>query len=83
MVRRYRDCEQLFKYFKVTRDPVCEDHHDLDISPESSAEVGRAWTCRHSCLHHALMMDPSIWRNLPEELVAMVFARLPLIAADS
>jgi hypothetical protein len=35
-------------------------------------------TCKHLCAHHTALMDPAVWRNLPEEVVQMVFARLPL-----
>jgi hypothetical protein len=36
-------------------------------------------TCKHFCAHHTSLMDPAVWRNLPEEVLQMVFARLPLL----
>jgi hypothetical protein len=34
--------------------------------------------CKHYRVHHAEVMDPGLWRKLPEELVERVFAKLPL-----
>jgi hypothetical protein len=36
-------------------------------------------TCKHFCAHHTSLMDPAVWRNLPEEVMQMVFARLPML----
>lgn len=34
--------------------------------------------CRHACEHHPELMDRSLWSTLPQELVELVLARLPM-----
>lgn len=34
--------------------------------------------CPHVCEAHPEMMDPALWKKLPEYLVELIFARLPL-----
>jgi hypothetical protein len=34
--------------------------------------------CRHACAQHPEVVDPGVWRNLPQELVGRVFGKLPL-----
>ena len=41
---------------------------------------GLTTLCKHSCEHHQEVVDPRVWRNLPQELVELVFAKLPLDA---
>ncbi|KAG0584463.1 hypothetical protein KC19_3G211800 [Ceratodon purpureus] len=41
---------------------------------------GLTTLCKHSCEHHQEVVDPRVWRNLPPELVELVFAKLPLDA---
>ncbi|KAG0579974.1 hypothetical protein KC19_4G139300 [Ceratodon purpureus] len=44
-----------------------------------SRTVRSTVTCRHSCKLHPELMDSNLWSKLPEELVQLVFARLPLV----
>lgn len=55
----------------------------MRISSEDSRIAKRAAVkgevmCKHSCEHHGEVMDPRLWRNLPQELVELIFAELPL-----
>jgi hypothetical protein len=34
--------------------------------------------CTHACAHHEELVNPGIWRNLPQELMGRVFGKLPL-----
>lgn len=34
--------------------------------------------CGHVCPQHPAMLDPAVWSRLPEELLELTFARLPL-----
>lgn len=42
------------------------------------AGKGQMSVCKHICEHHAEVVDPWVWGNLPRELVELVFAKLPL-----
>lgn len=42
------------------------------------AAVNGPQVCRHICIHHPEMIDPGLWSKLSEDLVGLVFARLPI-----
>lgn len=42
------------------------------------AAVDGSTTCKHTCTFHAEEMDPRLWSKLPGEVLAHIFARLPL-----
>ena len=58
---------------KVDNNSVMESQAVKRVSVET-LEVG----CRHSCEHHPELMDRSLWSTLPQELVELVLARLPM-----
>lgn len=56
--------------------PVCIFSNDS--SKATRAAVKGEVICKHSCEHHPEVVDPRLWRKLPQELVELVFAKLPL-----
>ncbi|KAG0615725.1 hypothetical protein M758_5G062100 [Ceratodon purpureus] len=55
---------------------IVESDANLDESSRRESHFQR-W-CPHACEAHNEMMDPALWRKLPEYLVELIFARLPL-----
>lgn len=46
------------------------------------ANMRAAWNgpeiCTHTCIHHPEIVNPGLWSKLGEDLVGLVFARLPI-----
>jgi hypothetical protein len=51
---------------------------DSEIVKRVSLESTKVPGCRHTCEHHPELMDRSLWSTLPQELVELVLARLPM-----
>lgn len=49
-----------------------------DSKTAKSAVLKDGVICRHTCEYHPEVVDPRLWRKLPQELVELVFAKLPL-----
>lgn len=43
-----------------------------------TAVEGGSTTCGHICPQHPATLDPVVWSRLPEELLELIFARLPV-----
>lgn len=61
---------------KTTSSIVMENDVNIDESLRRDSQSQR-W-CPHVCESHHEMMDPALWKKLPESLVELIFARLPL-----
>lgn len=48
------------------------------VAKRTAAARNGPQVCRHICIHHPEMIDPGLWSNLSEDLVGLVFARLPV-----
>ena len=55
---------------------IVENDVNLDETSRRDSQF-QQW-CPHACDAHHEMMDPALWRKLPEYLVELIFARLPL-----
>lgn len=48
------------------------------VRRSSATLTKRSTYCNHACFEHAALMNPELWRGLPEELLQLVLARLPV-----
>lgn len=64
--------------FRVTHNQLVSN--DLPAHPENLAVEGGddlSW-CDRVCVYEKIKMDSTVWCNLPEPILELVFARLPL-----
>ncbi|KAG0599075.1 hypothetical protein M758_12G125700 [Ceratodon purpureus] len=56
---------------------ACNSAIDLKVAKRVSLKTLQVG-CRHTCEHHAELMDRSLWSKLPKELLELVLACLPM-----
>jgi len=51
---------------------------ETKVAKRAAAAGNGSQVCRHVCIHHPEMIDPGLWSKLSEDLIGLIFARLPI-----
>lgn len=57
---------------------VCTSSENSRMARRAAAGKSQMSICEDSCEYHQAVVDPWLWRNLSQELVELIFAKLPM-----